>query len=179
MKPIARYHDWEQRLAKLIEKRQRRAFVWGKHDCCLFACDAVKAITGVDLARGFRGKYATKASAMKMIRAFTDSGTIEALAVKIAEQRGIKEVPTLCAQRGDVVVVGQPPAGSCQLPEGQKQTQRQALGIAGFNGDVLIAGPKGLASLPLGAALRAWRIGYHPSEQPRLAGDPGGDSCLQ
>ena len=45
-----RLPDWQPRLQALIQARLAAPFAWGEHDCCLFVCDAVQAITGQDLS---------------------------------------------------------------------------------------------------------------------------------
>ncbi len=42
--------DWPARLRTIIEAARERPFSWGQHDCCLFASDAIEAMTGVDPA---------------------------------------------------------------------------------------------------------------------------------
>jgi len=51
---MERVQGWESKLDKFVESRHNTRFEWGKHDCCLFACDAVKEITGEDPAYAFR-----------------------------------------------------------------------------------------------------------------------------
>src|SRR5258708_4686376 len=54
---MKRLEDWVVRLEAFIKERTAQPFKWGSQDCCLFAADAIEAITGVDLAADFRGKY--------------------------------------------------------------------------------------------------------------------------
>ena len=67
---LRRLEDWPERLAEAIEAANERPFSWGRHDCCLFACDAVMAMTGVDPAKPFRGKYKTKRGAFGVLKRF-------------------------------------------------------------------------------------------------------------
>jgi hypothetical protein len=148
-------HHWPELLADFIARRQNAPFVWGKNDCCLFACDAVFEMTGFDLAgsymeNGFRGGYDSALSAVKAMRAFAgpDCETdklVGAVAEKIAAQHSIQEIPVLMAQRGDVVLL---------------LAQRgESLGIIGLRGDRALApGPEGIESVPLDQCLKAWRI---------------------
>jgi hypothetical protein len=136
-------------------------FAWGKNDCATFACDAVLAMTGTDLAEPLRGKYDSALLAARTMNAFVSDieakksvadrkerptdNLLESTAFAIAAIHGIRQVPVLRAQRGDVVLV--------------KLENGLALAIVSLNGHEVIApGATGLRRLPLRSALRAWRI---------------------
>jgi hypothetical protein len=141
---VCRAHDWESKLDDFVARSQRLKFAWGIHDCCLFACDAVLAMTGTDLAADFRGKYDSALGAARMLKAY--GGTVEMLAEEIADKFCIFEVPVLYAQRGDVVL----------LPS---NNDGPALGIVSLDGwNCLGAGLEGLTRTPLNQCLKAWRI---------------------
>ncbi|HEY2361215.1 MAG TPA: hypothetical protein VGK36_08875 [Candidatus Angelobacter sp.] len=153
--PIAFVTHWQELLHNYLLRRQNEAFAWGSMDCCLFACDAIHELTGVDLAadfRGsdFRGKYNSALSAARAMKSFVGQGTqarnlVEDVAVKIAAQNGIQEVPVLMAQRGDVLLLDSPLGKS--------------LGILGLRGThVHTTGPDGVVDVPLHECERAWRI---------------------
>jgi hypothetical protein len=109
-------------------------FAWGGHDCCLFASDAVQALTGHDPAADLRG-YRTEREALRIIQA---QGGLRA----IAQARAGAEVPVLAAQVGDVGL----------LPLDGRDT----LAVCG-GAHWLAPGALGLAALPLDAAVAAWR----------------------
>lgn len=44
-------------------------FVWGSGDCCTSACDVFQRLHGVDPMAPLRGRYASEAEAMALIRA--------------------------------------------------------------------------------------------------------------
>jgi len=176
--------NWPTLLHKFLAERMNTPFVWGKHDCCLFACDAVLAMTGEDLAGDFRGKYDSALSAVRTMQAFTaenaesaekitrlldlsrqavdypitKSGDLVGLvADRIAQNHGIKEIPPLMAQRGDVALV--------------LAARGESLGIVSLRGDsVLSPGEKGLIALPLKMALKVWRIPKATSVIPNSNG---------
>jgi hypothetical protein len=136
--------DWETKLADFIHANLRTPFAWGKFDCCLFACDAVQAVTGTDLARDFRGKYDSLASAYAMAKEYS-GGAIAELAEKKAAEYELAEVPLAFASRGDVVLV------STVLGD--------ALGIIGMDGiDALCSASHGLVKVSRSAWKKAWRI---------------------
>jgi hypothetical protein len=141
---VCRAHDWESKLDDFVARSQRLKFAWGIHDCCLFACDAVLCMTGTDLAADFRGKYDSALGAGRCLTEY--GGAVGFLADAIAQQFGIKEVPVLYAQRGDVVL----------LPS---NNDGPALGIVSLDGwNCLGAGMEGLTRTPLNQCLKAWRI---------------------
>jgi hypothetical protein len=152
------FHDhWQESLHGYFLRRQNEPFQWGTMDCCLFACDAVLELTGIDLAADFRGKYDSLLTAVKAMAAFVrvqaEEDLVEAVAVKIAEHFQIEEVPVLMAQRGDVVLLDSP------LGKG--------LGLVGLRGThAHCTGADGLVDVPLPECLRAWRIPKSCREHP-------------
>lgn len=99
----------------------------------MFACDAVLAITGTDIAIEQRGTYHTASGALRIIK---DAGGLRNL-VKLPEKH-----PGL-AGRGDLVLV--------------EQEGRELLGVC--LGDVYAsAGSDGLVFRPIHEALVAWRV---------------------
>ncbi len=143
---MLRAHDWPTRLLNQVEQARRTPFAWGASDCCLFACDCVQAMTGVDPAAWFRGRYTTRRGAMRALKSFAGGG-LEAAAVHIAAGLNAPEVPPAQAQRGDVVLLSVP---SCP-PE------NLALGIC-LGGHHAAQGPQGISTIPLAQAVRAWRV---------------------
>lgn len=93
--PSMRLPDWQPRLAQLVTQRMRHPLRWGVHDCCIWAADAVLAVTGADLADGLRGTYSTQAEAEARL---LQLGGLQALC---AERLG-PVVRTSLAQPGDV-----------------------------------------------------------------------------
>jgi hypothetical protein len=161
------HSHWQELLHNYFLRRENEAFKWGTMDCCLFACDAIRELTDVDLAADFRGKYDSLRGAVRTMKAFTTEATentenglpdvpisrspdeemdlVEAVAVVIAKRFQIEEVPVLMAQRGDVLLLDSP------LGKG--------LGLLGLRGThVHCAGPDGVVDVPLQECLRAWRI---------------------
>jgi hypothetical protein len=151
---IAFHPHWQELLHGYFLRRQNEAFKWGTMDCCLFACDAIRELTDVDLAQDFRGQYDSLLSAVRAMKTFTAAGSespdeeldlVEAVAVKIATQFGIEEVPVLMAQRGDVLLLDSRPG--------------KGLGILGLRGThAHCAGLDGVVDVPLHECFRAWRI---------------------
>lgn len=130
----ARLPDWQSRLAELIAARRAAPFAWGKNDCCTFACDCVRAMTGHDPARGLRGHRTAKDAAA----ALRDNGGLRAL----ANARLGAAIAPAEAQVGDIglaTVEGRPALVVC--------------GGSAWTGP----GKEGLVSVPMSSVMRAWR----------------------
>lgn len=127
-----RAEHWPETLAAFIEARRTTAFEWGVTDCTLFAADAVEAITGVDPAKQYRGKYADQKGALRLIK---DAGSLSAL-VPLAS------ISLPFAGRGDVVLV--------EMDTGE------ALGVH-IGRTIAAQGPDGLVFLPVASVVAAWR----------------------
>jgi cell wall-associated NlpC family hydrolase len=145
-----RREDWPERLAEYLRSKRGQPFVWGANDCALLTCGAVLAMTEVDLAADFRGKYTDAASATKVMLQVC-GGNLEKLAEKIAADRGFQEVKPALARRGDVVLFD---------VRDDEAVQGPALGVVALNGHTAHStGPGGAVVVPIKAWRRAWRIG--------------------
>jgi hypothetical protein len=144
--PAQRVRDWPERLAALFAARERVPFTWGQHDCCLFAADAVLAVTGHDLAADLRGTYSTAAEAARVLAGL---GGVAGIAIA----RAGRVVPTALAQPGDVGLSHHEPS-------------RPALAVWGGTA-WHAAAPVGVVALPADAVVRAWRCTVSPDEVPR------------
>ncbi len=115
------------------------------NDCALFAADGIQAITGVDIAGDFRGKYSTEAEAMALIASVAGGSTIADAAAWCAAKHGLTEWKhPLCAQRGDLAVF-QAPTGS------------MVAGLVHLSGAHLVSvGESGLYRFSISKVLRAW-----------------------
>ena len=146
----ARLEQWPERLADLIEARHAQPFAWGVQDCALFACDAVQAMTGIDPAIAFRGRYKDRRGAYSALGQFLgvdgkrhSKAALGSVWAKIAVKHGWWEVPPAFAQRGDVGLLDLDGRGTLAICMG-------AIFAA--------AGPSGVVFIPHGHARRAWHI---------------------
>ena len=131
----ARHPDWAECLALFLLARRAQPFAWGTNDCCMFAADAVQAMTGVDHAAEYRGQYSDAAGAARLLGAGVEPFADRALGERIAWP---------LARRGDVVLAN---------IEG-----RRSLGIC--DGAYVVGpGDDALMYLPMAdVALAAWRV---------------------
>ena len=135
---MTRVEGWEKSLNDCIEAALVRPFCWGENDCCLFAADAIRALTGRDPAGDYRRRYASAAQAAKLLQRL---GGIEA----IPGTAGFEEVAVAFARRGDVVLA--------------ENDGNLLLGVVDMTGRrIAVPGAQGLVFLPLESALKAWRV---------------------
>lgn len=132
---MKRQHDWMLRLEQLVKSRQHERFGFGSHDCSLWACDAVLAVTGRDPGADLRGAYSDEAGAALVIAAGGGLGAI-------ASARLGPEIPPLMAATGDVGLITTEGAEALAVCVGERW-----LAAAAF----------GLIAVPTGSVLRAWR----------------------
>ncbi|MCD2457346.1 MULTISPECIES: DUF6950 family protein [Enterobacter] len=93
-----KHPDWHNRLIAVIRAAEKRPFLWGEHDCCLFAADCAEAMTGDNFADGWRGTYDSETGAKKAL--LRGGGSLEKMLAKYLD-----EVPVKMAQRGDIAIV--------------------------------------------------------------------------
>lgn len=150
---MTRLPQWDTvLLPAFLASRKGQPFAWGKNDCCLFAADAVQAITGVDIAADFRGKYSNHVDALTLVWKLTgksdNHGTTEAAnaAEYCAAKHGLTEYEhPKQAKRGDLVVV----SNADRLIAGVVHTDGRH--IAGL-------GEAGLLYFPISTVQRAWAV---------------------
>lgn len=138
---MIRRDDWRARLAAEMDRQRREPFKWGSHDCALgFASGIVEAITGADLARGFRGKYRTPQEAAKILSEH-DAATLGDLVSQF-----LPEVHPAFARVGDIGVI------EADGPVGQAMCMFDASGL-------VVMTDEGHGRRPRGDALRAFKVG--------------------
>ena len=141
---MTRIESWPSELSDYLLRAERIRFRYGSQDCGLFVAGAIRAMTGVDVASTLRG-YTNRAEAFSRIATLCGTPTMEAIAGHLAVLHGAPEVPVLCAQRGDAVLL--------------RSGRRSSLGIVAMHGtEILTPYRAGLLRLPLSHARRAWHI---------------------
>ncbi len=147
MTALKRQKYWATRgYHQFLLERAHAKFAWGQHDCALFAADGVLAMTGVDIAADFRGKYSDEAGAMALIKSLTGGATVADAAAWCAAKHGLAELkPAKMAQRGDLVVF-EAPSGSL------------VAGLVHLSGQMVATGEDGLYRFPISKVLRSWRV---------------------
>lgn len=122
-----------------IQAHKNKPFVWGENDCCLFAANAVLAVTSVDLAPEFRGKYRTELGAARALKKHGYTSIEMLLNAKLGQA-----IAPLSAKNGDVALV--------------KNHQEQLAAGVIFRSSIYCVSPMGLSQLPLASIINVWRV---------------------
>ncbi|AYA63832.1 DUF6950 family protein [Alteromonas sp. RKMC-009] len=135
---MKRLTTWTQQLTQFITGKKHQPFEWGVNDCCLFAADAVLAITGEDPAIQFRNRYSTRLGAARVLKNEGHDNIESAITAMLGEP-----VPRLSVRRGDVVLVD--------------LNGDMTAGI--MFGQVLAPGEQGIATVSPLDITTVWRVG--------------------
>lgn len=134
-----RRFDWPERLAALIEERRFAPFVWGVHDCAMFAADAVERQTGVDPLAQWRGTYNSEETGDAILGGVSLTMFMDAA----LRAYGADPIAPAIAQRGDFVIINVGNMPTCGVHLG---------------GSVAAPGVNRLHFLPFRSICRAWAI---------------------
>lgn len=138
---MKRTEGWRDRLGLFIQSRYGRPFSWGSNDCAMFAADAIKEMTGTDMAEKFRGYQEPPGRAV--------AKSLEHIMEHVCPIFGLQEIPSYMALAGDLVLLENP----------DKKLWPHALGIVGTNGEPVTVRPdEGVVSVPPELIARAWRV---------------------
>lgn len=132
---MTRLPDWRHRLAAWLAQTARAPFEPGRHDCALFASGAVLAMTGVDLAADWRGRYRTIRGGIRVLRKAGHADHIALAAAHFA--------PTARPRPGDLAVVPTPDGPALGVVQGTH---------------VYVPAPVGWALVPLSAATQFFEV---------------------
>ena len=130
-----KHKDWHNRLTTVLKAATQRSFLWGEHDCCLFAAECAEAMCGEDFAKDWRGTYHDERGAKKALP--RGGGSLEKVMA-----RYLDEVPVKLAQRGDIAIIEN--AGS------------RCAGVI-YAGAVWVPGESGLVCLRI-KPISTWRV---------------------
>lgn len=139
---LKRKSDWRFRLGQIIETARELEFEWGVFDCALHVCNCMRAMTDVDPAASYRGKYNDEAGAAAIYGA-----SFEQFIADTAVQLGCVEVPITLARRGDLVFV-------------DNGTAQGAIGVVSLDGRFAsCAAQNGYALVRMNRWKRSWKVG--------------------
>lgn len=141
---LSRRVDWVRALDRFVAANRYRPFAWGVWDCGLMAADAIQAMTGVDLAAAWRGRYRSYRELLRLLRAVGLSG-FDALVSESCRLRGLRNVPIDYARRGDLAL----------MRDGHNHLSAGIVSLRGS--DVIVLGNL-LTVAPLNAAVAAWSV---------------------
>lgn len=104
MTTFAKRSDWRVRLHAYLADARQRTFGYGgadgSQDCALFVAGAVEAMTGIDPAAEYRGRYTTLTGGLRVLRKAGYIDHVDLVAATLPEVR-----PAHLAQVGDIAVV--------------------------------------------------------------------------
>lgn len=128
-----------RQLESYLASARNAPFIWGSHDCALFAADWVAERMGVDPAADLRGRYDDEAGARELL------GDDAAAAIAaLAAEAGLEELSPRFARRGDVLLFDQEGWPTLALCIGAEMAVPRL--------------PRGLARFRIGRATRGWRV---------------------
>jgi hypothetical protein len=135
---MTRLPNWRLHFDAILCARVYSSFEWGRFDCCLFAADCVQAITGVDLAKDYRGYVGAK----QALRVLDHGGGVGLIATRaLGFPQAVAD-----ARVGDVVLV---PAD---------KRHREALAVVIAPGMSALPAARGLQQAPLSMARYRWAV---------------------
>lgn len=92
--------QWETHLFNFINNNTERPFAWGKWDCCIFAVEGIKAMTGKTM---MKIQWQNKKEAYKFIA--KNGRTLNKVTSKYAKQSNIKTIEKNFITAGDIVLL--------------------------------------------------------------------------
>ena len=136
---MKRLADWKPRLIAYLAAKAPLVIEPGVHDCALFPAGAVEAMTGVDLAAPYRGRYTTFAGGRRVLRR---DGYADHMALIAAH---LPEAHVSTALTGDIAI----------LPT----EDGPAVGVVGDGGVAYVLAPSGgLALCPMAPVQRLFKV---------------------
>ena len=121
---MQRRPDWQSAFDEFLVANRATPFVWGKWDCCLFVADAIRTITGEDLASGLRASYSSLREARWTLRAKYGSASIERSVARLFSVAAFPEIAPQLAHRGDPVIA--------------RRGRDFQIGVMGLDGSIVI-----------------------------------------
>ncbi|MBD3785629.1 MAG: hypothetical protein IE922_01485 [Sphingomonadales bacterium] len=138
---LTRVDNWRAAFAAEVERLRRLPFAWGTHDCGVgLAGNLTLALTGVDVAAPWRGRYTTQAGALRVLRndGFSTLGDLVASVLPEHDHRSRARV-------GDVGAI-------------EAEAFGHALCVVDFD-RVHVLTPDGFGTLDRTAMVRAFKVG--------------------
>lgn len=103
-----RLKDWETRFDRFLNEYSKKEFGWGTADCCIFACDAVEALSGINPYPYFPADYNSEEEAVKAVKGFAyldEFGDALIATVELmSEYFGLEEIEPGYLKKGDIVL---------------------------------------------------------------------------
>ena len=129
-------------ISEAIEQYEGVAFSYGEIDCCLFVCNVIRDVTGIDYGAPWRGRYSTELGAAKQVKRHRNMAGIASAAFG-------KLRPIWSVKAGDPVLLA---------PE---QVERDSIGegLGIYDGtDLVMMTEKGLHRAKIMSGLGCWNV---------------------
>lgn len=137
-------HDlWRARFEKVIDDTKAKPFTWDGHECVIGLCaNTILAITGIDLAKEYRGKFNDARSAARLMKNMGFENIADLVASFLEEYEGGPSQ----AKIGDIVAI--------------PDDTVFGYGLGVVNGErVFVLSETGMGTVDLLMATRAFRVG--------------------
>jgi hypothetical protein len=132
-------------LQSYLDLHRDEKFKYGTRDCCLFTAGCIEAMTGIDIAAWFRGRYGTRKQSFALVKERTGKASIQAVIEYVAKEHGFQPIPVAMAQRGDMVLIG--------------KGARAVVGVVSLSGlDAMCLTRNQIVRVALDKATFAWRV---------------------
>jgi hypothetical protein len=148
MDTLTRKENWPSLLHNFVIEYEKKEFCWGKIDCCMMMFDWIEYCTGTNLSTPYKGKYSTKIGAIRLMKKLHNGGVLHSVS-DYFKKLNIKEIPSLMAQRGDVVIVNE------LQSEGNYD---DVVGICIGLHVIVLSDSNGLHKLPLSTIKKSWKV---------------------
>lgn len=135
---IRKTAGWQSRLVAYLAANARADLVFGQMDCALHGASALEAMTGVDLAAPYRGRYTTFLGGLRVLR---KDGYADHIALVAAHLR--PRTAGEAARPGDLAVVATADGPALGVVQGQS---------------IYLRAPSGLALLPVAQATTVFEV---------------------
>lgn len=137
-------HALMEALALYEDGEINNEFSYGVLDCCLFVCDVIHEVTGIDYAKHYRGHYRGATGAYRLIQR-QGNGSLTTLLIKVFG----RVHPIWSVKIGDPVI----------LPTGLVEQDNIGAGIGIYDGtDIVYLTDKGLHRAPITAGRGCFNV---------------------
>lgn len=151
---MTRIDGWENKLETYLLGRAEQKLVWGSTDCCMFVADSIKAVTDVDVALYFRGKYNRMRAAYAMLKRYSGGGSVQETWEKLALEYNMTKIESKDLQAGDIVTM----RAEAHNAVAGRLSNGVTVGVQSFDAGILSQGPNGVMLTQEPEIVSAWKI---------------------
>lgn len=139
---LSKKQNWTGLLAEYLADKAKKPFIWGENDCIIFACEAITAVSGLDIITKHKGNYSTRKEAKEYLAEHFDGNGDNVFIPYLGKSRNNYRK----ACRGDIAKIA-------VLGEGF------AYGVVDCSGErIAFMQRKGLVYVPKRELIAFWRV---------------------